>query len=159
LILIIAGFFLYNSSSVMWWGGHSIGPRYLVPMLPFMALPIIFAMNQLLRSRTNRLVFVVLVGVSLFNVWAQTIGGQALPPAILDDGTEIRNPLMEYSIPLLLQGNIARNYGIFLGLRGFHSLIPLLVAVLGIYFVVPRWVDRRTQHSTRPLEQAARGNP
>jgi hypothetical protein len=161
LFLIIAGFLLYNSSSVMWWGGHSIGPRYLVPMIPFMALPIIFALNQLLRSPINRLVIVLLVGASLFNVWAQTIGGQAFPPAILDDGTEIRNPLMEYSIPMLLQGNIARNYGIFLGLPGFLSLLPLLVAIVGIYFVVPRWVDRSTrmQHNTKPLEQAASGNP
>ena len=33
----VISFFLFNGSSVMWQGGRSIGPRYLLPMLPFLA--------------------------------------------------------------------------------------------------------------------------
>ena len=44
--LFVAYFFFYNSSSIMWWGGFTIGPRYLIPMLPFMVLPIIFAFSE-----------------------------------------------------------------------------------------------------------------
>jgi hypothetical protein len=32
-----ASFFLFNASSAMWNGGFAIGPRYLVPMIPFLA--------------------------------------------------------------------------------------------------------------------------
>jgi len=153
--LIAAGFLLYNSSSVMWWGGFAVGPRYLVPMLPFLALPIIFALDWLLPSMPARFVVMVLLALSLFNVWTQAIAGQSFPPTDIN-GVEIRNPLVEYSLPLLAQANIARNYGnVILGLPGLFSLIPLLVAVVALYLLVPRWIDRRTRGSSVPeLEQA-----
>jgi hypothetical protein len=160
IILVILFFFTYNSSSAMWWGGNTVGPRYLVPVIPFLALPMIFAFNLWFRSRVNTIVVAVLIALSFFNVWAQTIGGQAFPPAFTDAGEQIKNPLFDYSLPLLAQGNIARNYGIIAGLKGFLSLIPLAAVLAAIYFLLPRWLSRREQHqqeSARQLEQAAGG--
>jgi hypothetical protein len=155
LALIVSGFFLYNSSSVMWWGGFTVGPRYLVPMLPFLALPIIFALNGLLPQPASRAIVIFLVGLSVFNVWTQTIAGQSFPPTDID-GVPITNPLVEYSLPLLVQGNVARNYGIiFLGLPGLLSLIPLVVVVAGIYLFIPRWINRRKLSDAPKLEQVA----
>ncbi len=153
LTLVIGGFLLYNSSSVMWWGGHAVGPRYLVPMIPFIALPIIFAFNWLLPQPAARYVVIFLAALSLFNVGAQTIAGQYFPPANVD-GVDITNPLVQYSLPLLAEGDVARNYGIvILGLPGMWSLIPLIAAVIVVYLIVPRWLDRRIQPQTPALEQ------
>jgi hypothetical protein len=158
LALIIGGFLLYNSSSVMWWGGFAVGPRYLVPMIPFLALPIIFAFNWLLPKPAGRVIVILLVALSLFNVWTQTISGQSFPPTDIE-GIAITNPLIEYSLPLLAQGDIARNYGvIFLGLPGLFSLLPLILAVGAIYLLLPRWLDRRVPLRTPSFEQAASSN-
>lgn len=147
LLLVCAGFFLYNASSVMWWGGFTVGPRYLVPMLPFLALPIIFPLSSLLATWWGRALTAGLVLFSLFSVWVMTIGGQAWPPVnewpLTFEQMNAHSPLFDYSLPLAAQGNIARNYGTLLGLRGLASLIPLLIALAAIAVLVPRWLGWR----------------
>jgi hypothetical protein len=158
--LVIGFFLLFYSSSVMWWGGSTVGPRYLTPMVPFLALPMIFAFNRWFASSVNRAVIVVLIALSFLNVWIQTTGGQSFPPAFTEDGTTITNPLFQYSLPLISQGNIARNYGMIAGLKGILSYIPLLVAAGAIYLLVPRWLNRREQQQnlqSQTVEQAAGG--
>src|SRR5690606_10997887 len=41
-LTIVLLIFLFNASSGMWWGGFAVGPRYLLPMLPFFVLPTAF---------------------------------------------------------------------------------------------------------------------
>ncbi len=154
LLALVVGFFLlYSSSSVMWWGGNGVGPRYLVPMIPFLALPMIFTFNRWFSNLAGRVIIAILLVLSFANIWVQTIGGQAFPPEA------IRNPLFEYSLPLFLEGSIARNYAIILlDLPGLMSLIPLLVVVLFIGLVLPRLLMQRdTSNSKNPktLEKAA----
>ncbi len=146
LLGVIAYFLLFNSSSVMWWGGNTVGPRYLVPMLPFLALPIIFVLNEWLTNRAGFILVVILAGLSFLNVWAQTIGGQAFPPE------EFHNPLFEYTLPNIANGNIARNYATIIGLRGLLSLIPLLAVIGAIYLLLPRWLSRRAANQTTSLK-------
>jgi hypothetical protein len=160
MTLSIAFMFLYNSSSVMWWGGNTVGPRYLAPMSPFLALPIVCVLKVWLPRRVTAILTIILITLSFLNVWIQTIAGQAFPPEALEKGVLMRNPLFEYSLPLLQQGNIARNYGIIAGLSGYLSLIPLLAAVLGIYWLLPRWLARREQnhlHNASQFEKATTG--
>ncbi len=162
-VLVVFAFFFYNSSSAMWWGGFTVGPRYLVPMLPFLCLPIIFVLNHLLEKRWGQVLTFVLVALSVFSVWVLTIGGQAWPPVDVSPVSfESMNtsPLYQYSLPLILKGDIARNYGILVGLHGFLSLIPLLLVLALVYFVVPRWLNRRDQLvnlNSQKLEKATGG--
>ncbi len=163
IALICAGFLLYNASSVMWWGGFTIGPRYLVPMLPFLVLPIIFPLNRLLERRWGQALVVLLVAISLFSVWTMTLGGQAWPPVdewpMTFAQMNAHSPLFDYSLPLVARGDIARNYGILFGLRGFASLIPLLVALVAILLIVPRglsrWEARRAASTLKPAAGSA----
>ncbi len=37
---------VFNSSSIMWWGGFSVGPRYFLPAVPFMAIPLGIFLNH-----------------------------------------------------------------------------------------------------------------
>ena len=137
----VGAMFLFNSSSIMWWGGFAVGPRYLLPMLPFMALPLIF----LFREWENRLwvkgIVAALYIWSFIATWGLTLADQAFP------SDTIRNPLPEYAWPNWQAGNIARNLGMFLGLPGIASLLPLAVGVailLGTLWVLCRKVSTRT---------------
>jgi hypothetical protein len=118
--------FLFNSSSIMWWGGYAIGPRYLLPMLPFMALPIVFVFREWEDRMWMRVLSIVLFAWSLIATWGLTLAERAFPPETL------RNPLVEYAWPNWQTGNIARNLGMFLHLPGILSLLPLLVGVTAL---------------------------
>jgi hypothetical protein len=123
--------FLFNSSSIMWWGGFAIGPRYLLPMLPFMALPIIFVFREWGNRMWIKALCFVLFAWSLIATWGLTLAEQAFPSEIF------RNPLVEYAWPNWQVGNIARNSGMFLHLPGILSLLPLLVGVMAL--LVAMW--------------------
>lgn len=125
----VISFFLFNGSSVMWQGGFSVGPRYVLPMLPFLVLGIAALTNKVGKSRGYKILYSVLGLWSFFAVWSETIGGQSFP-----DWRQ--NPLFTYSIPNLAQGNIARNLGMAIGLDGWRSLLPLGFLYLLLSFVI-----------------------
>jgi len=132
-IWAVASFLLFNGSSVMWSGGFGVGPRYLVPMLPFLAFGMgaFFAMWGV--RWLSRVALVTTGGWSFLNVWAQTIGGQSFPQYQ-------PNPLLDYSLPELAAGNVARNLGMALNLGGWASVLPLAlflaVSITVLFFVI-----------------------
>ena len=128
----VASFFIFNGSSAMWSGGYAVGPRYLIPMLPFLVVPIAFFLRDT-RTRGVAFLTALLVFVSFLAVWAQTLGGQSLPQYQ-------PNPLIDYSLPRLAAGDIARNAGMILGLRGWQSLAPVMLLSLGLG---AGWIWRR----------------
>jgi len=125
-------FIVFNSSSVMWSGGFGVGPRYLVPILPFLAFGIAAALERWRDRLGAWAVAWVLIAWSFVVTWSLTIGGQGFP-------TYDQFPLWNLSWPALASGNIARNFGTFLGLRGWWSLAPLaLVAAALLIATRPR---------------------
>lgn len=160
--LVITAFFAYNASSIMWWGGHSVGPRYLVPMLPFMVLPIIFAFNNLLARAWGQIFSALLIVASVFINGALTIAGQSWPPLGFFPFTiEQMNssfPVIDYALPLLATGNIARNYGgIVLNLPGLAGLAPLIVMLVVVLLGLPWFLERfatSPQHPHHPKQTA-----
>jgi hypothetical protein len=132
--------FLFNSSSIMWWGGFAIGPRYLLPALPFLALPVVFVFDRKGSAAWLRVLIVALFGWSLIATWGLTLAEQAFP------SDTIYNPLVEHAWPNWQKGNIARNLGTILGLPGPWSLLPLLVTV--ILLGVGWWLARGRTHRT-----------
>ena len=134
--------FLFNSSSIMWWGGFTVGPRYLLPMLPFMALPITFVFREWGDRMWARCLNVLLFAWSLIATWGLTLAGQGFPSDTL------RNPLVEHAWPNWQAGNIARNLGMFLHLPGALSLLPLLGLVTAL--LVAAWLFSRKNPTSTP---------
>ena len=120
----VVSFFLFNGSSAMWQGGFAVGPRYLVPMLPFLVLPLTFVLHHA-RVSWIRVGIALLVGLSILLIWITTIGGQQFPQYQAF-------PFVQYSLPSFLQGDLARNVGMFLNLKGFASVLPLGIVLLGM---------------------------
>ncbi len=127
-------FILAISSYWGWNGGQVDGPRYLVPIVPFLAFALFFYLDAVARARPGVLVFGILTIWSVGAVWAEFLGGELFPPS------GMRYPLVNYSFPALQRNEIAPNLGMFFGLSGWVSLLPLAaVAVLiGASAALPR---------------------
>jgi hypothetical protein len=132
--------FVFNASSIMWWGGFAVGPRYLLPGLPFLALGLAFALRQWHQQIVFRIAASLVLLWSLAATWGLTLAEQAFP------SDAIANPLLQFAWPNWLQGNIARNLGTLLGLRGPASLLPL-AALGGVLALVWTLVTRDHAHS------------
>ncbi|MEZ4836804.1 MAG: hypothetical protein R2873_33225 [Caldilineaceae bacterium] len=78
-VACVSSVFLFNASSSMWWGGFAVGPRYLLPMLPWMTLAAAFAVEMWLRSRWSAVALIALLAWAWAATWAVTLAGQAFP--------------------------------------------------------------------------------
>lgn len=145
---VIVAMFLFNTSSIMWWGGFAIGPRYFLPAVPFLALAAGIAFQAWFEYRWFQIAAGILAVWSLLVNNGLTLAGQAFPP------DTIVNPIVDYALPNWLSGNIARNMGTILGLKGIASLIPL--AGLLIVFVLIWGIYLRKQSSIQ-LQHAKKG--
>lgn len=121
-------FILAISAYWGWNGGQVDGPRYLVPVIPFLAFPVVFYLDAFARNLAAVAVFIGLFAWSLFATWAAFLGGELFPHSWM------RYPLVNYSLPALGRNEIAPNFGMFFGLTGWHSLLPLVGAILAIAF-------------------------
>lgn len=146
----VLAMFLFNASSIMWWGGFAVGPRYFLPGLPFMALALIFLVDPAARGDLKTrpvwltLLIVLLSAWSLVATWGLTLAEQAFPP------DTIFNPLVEYALPNWLAGNIARNAGTVVGFKGHLGLLPLAATCAVVTLVW--WMASRLAAAERPVE-------
>jgi hypothetical protein len=148
IILSSLTMFLFNASSVMWWGGFSIGPRYLLPALPFFVLPMLLTLQYWWPTGWFKAVVILLFLWSFITTWGLTLAEQAFPP----DG--IRNPLLEYAWPNWQVGNIARNVGTLRGLSGSWCLLPLAV-LAGLVILTTALINKndRSTFPANPVDQ------
>lgn len=131
---------LFYGSSVMWWGGFAAGPRYIVPMIPFLALPAAWLAARLAERTIGRAAVAALVIVSIALVWSEALAAQLFP------SDAIRNPWTGYVLPAWAAGDIARNLGMALGLAGPLSLAPLFVIALAITALILAGPRRQKVH-------------
>jgi hypothetical protein len=115
---VVLYFLLMNAGYYMWYGGSALGPRHLIPALPFLCLGLPFALDGVA-------VTAVLLAVSIANQLAAT--------AVQPTAPLVGDVLADHVYPHLLHGEIPMpagpaNLGTMLGLRGALSLLPLLAA-------------------------------
>lgn len=120
------GYLLINAGFYGWHGGWTFGPRYLVPMLPFLIIPLAFAFER----------------VWMWPLWIVSfiqIGfAQVALPHVPE---EIQNPIVECIYPLYRYGYMADNPGLRIGLRGLYSIGPLVgIALLVAWICRPKGI-------------------
>lgn len=92
-ILFIAS---YGTSIYDWAGASYLGPRHIIPLLPFVALPLYFGARQL------RFVFYPLLAISVFYMLLAT----AIEPRV---PTPFEIPARDFLLPDYLRGKLAQN--------------------------------------------------
>ena len=128
-------FYLLNASSVMWWGGHTFGPRYMISALPFMAFGVVLLLREatLHNWKGVNWLFDVPAALSILIILPASLAGRQWPSEVY------QSPLTDYLWPQLFAGNLARNPGMAVGLKGLLSYLPLVLAVGIIYLLLYRW--------------------
>jgi hypothetical protein len=141
VISVSVGCLLINAGFYGWHGGWAHGPRYLVPMLPFLALPMVFAP---LRGWP----FGLALTVSLVQVVPGVVAFPYTPQNII-------NPLRDMVLPLMRHGYLAENGLYWLGasktlgvLAGLTTLAVLSVLTWRSLRNGPRQTATR---ASRPL--------
>lgn len=145
--LFFGSYLLINSGYYMWWGGNSLGPRAIIPALPFLCIPLIFV------PKKWNLVLIVLTMLSVFQMTLAASSNFLVPEDNI--ATIATDPFFSYSLiyddclAQLLDGRFSWNIGQNLfGLTGFASLLPLfLIQILltMIFFMNPIFMAHKVK--------------
>lgn len=109
LVVALLAFFLwFNASFNGWHGGYAIGPRYLLPLIPFLVLPLM-GVERRWRSITLALGVIAVA----FNLVATAVDPQ--PP------DSVKNPLFDYAVPALVLGHVPQNSPVPQWLRELYT--------------------------------------
>ena len=148
LLVVPIAHFLLIAGYAYWWGGWSTGPRFVVPSLAFLILPLVF-----LWQRAGEGARLVLAGIALAGA------GAALACASVGMATPepYPSPMLSYILPLFVGGFI-RNALTLAGLRGFITLAALPVLWLAVAAAVAA-VARRQPPAEAPVAAGASARP
>lgn len=117
-LFVTSVFIVLNSSYYMWYGGATMGPRHIIPILPFMSLGLIFFLERFRGKRWVISLFRILLALSFLMMLFGTAVDPRLPPANID--------VNSFIFLRLLFGSYTPNSSIF-----YHSFN--LGALLFIY--------------------------
>jgi len=142
---------LINSGYYMWWGGYAAGPRFLIPMLPFLCLPIALIPRRLFAG------VVVLGLVSVFQMIVVAASTVQVPDDSMKRISQLGffqySSIYSYCWRQLLAGSFTWNIGQQLfGLKGWTSLSPLILAATGFGVVFSR-VKNTPQAASQPVRR------
>lgn len=136
-ILVIAAcvlvFFGFNVTFNNWEGGFGIGPRYLVPVIPLLAI-LLFPVTRFMRP-----LWMILAAVSLtLNFVAVAVDPQP--------SGSIANPFRHYLFPLFLQGRVSPD-------------VPLMYPWMNQFVVGHVGVNLHSMDQIVPMARHAPGSP
>jgi hypothetical protein len=128
-IWIIVSYFVMMSGYYMWWGGWALGPRHIIPVLPFFCVLLTFVPRRL----TWPLVILSLVSIGQMLIGAASVVlvSDWMVPEIPKLGFFQFTYIYSYCLQELIKGHFGPNLGhSLLALNSWYSLIPLLVVMV-----------------------------
>jgi len=141
---VTLAFIIMNSSYYAYNGGAAMGPRHIIPILPFMSAGLIFYLERFRESSTAKSIFKILFAVSFFMMLFGTAVDPRLPPVNLEVNTFIFMRLL-FGIYSVVPGFLCHsfNLGALVFIYCSHTLfrapflitlIPLLIfLIVGVY--------------------------
>lgn len=123
-IAMIAVYTVFIAMVDNWRGGWTAGPRYIVPVVPFMAWYLILFLAEIRRTELGVPVLCLafaLVAASQFNCGVSAAVFPHYPEGI-------ENPIFEVALHLLVRGYAPHSLGTLLGFDGPWTLLPVWVA-------------------------------
>jgi hypothetical protein len=136
LIAAVAFFsyMLINSGYYMWWGGWAFGTRGIIPMLPFLCLPLLFVPRRL------HFLVAILTIISVSQMFIVAASIIQVPDDFIAHIDKLGyfgySTIYSFCLKQLIDGQYAFNLGHnLLGLKNWLSLIPIILINLIIPFV------------------------
>jgi hypothetical protein len=139
-IWVIGSYLVIQSGYYMWWGGDALGPRHIIPVLPFFCVLLVFVPRRLNWP------FVILSLVSIGQMTIAAASVVNVPNTMVSKISTLGffeySNIYSYCLKQLLNGNFTHNWGYYLlDLKSWSSLIPLLVVSAGVTFFFFRNTD------------------
>jgi hypothetical protein len=128
---IFASWVIFVSSANGWWGGWSVGPRLLTPMLAFLTLPTA-AFISWSWNRLGGLIRPLFPGLAAWGIVVHA-AAVAVQPAFHVD---FMNPIFEHGFKVLSTGVSRPSLGTLLGLSPPSSLLLFALCVLAFIIVL-----------------------
>lgn len=137
---VFISFLWLNSSYYMWWGGWTNGPRFLIPVIPFLTLE---AAIFTYKNSNIKIILIILGFISIIMNFIPAAVDPQTPQGYKQDAVELlqpslkhelKSPILIWQFPKFFEGNLGLNLGNYLfNLKGMSSLIPLLIwSIIGI---------------------------
>ncbi|MFP4633447.1 MAG: glycosyltransferase family 39 protein [Candidatus Aenigmatarchaeota archaeon] len=102
ILLLFLCFLFFNSLYIFWHGGASFGPRYLTPMVPFLAVPFALVLDRFEKNKIFAMILILLASISVFHCF---LAFNSWEGPDLDQHDELRsagpfeNPLYDHYLP------------------------------------------------------------
>ena len=105
IVSVLAFFLLFITAFNGWHGGWAVGPRYLVPALPFLALPAFHGFMRYFKTACVLAVLSIAINLLVTTVDPQAPVGNARNAMVEGRPQWQYNPLTEYEWPLFSKGH------------------------------------------------------
>lgn len=119
-----------------WTGGWSIGPRYLVAVIPFVAAGVLFGLDRLAQTR-RELAYVLALGAT----WSSLVISGLYSAYYPHLPETVHGPMTQLFPELIAEGFAPTNAAMLFGIRGTWSMVPFGVLLLGALF----WAGQRSR--------------
>lgn len=121
MVLSISAIMLLAMSVFVWRAGRTIGPRHMVTMLPFLMTLVVLGVGRWPALRpwfvAGTIVSILMIGLSTLTL-----------PGFEEN---FENPFASQALFLLKRNLVTPTIGSWAGLRGWMSLLPVALAVVG----------------------------
>lgn len=135
---------LFYSAFINWEGGWSMGPRHLVPLIPFLVTAIVFLISTADLSGRRKIAGVLTI-LAIISILFTFVGSNIFPhfPIIF------KNPLYEFSWWFLERGILGPTVMGWFEFRGLPSMVPLTIIV--VILLVIMITDLSRLYTPRPI--------